>query len=240
MSESTEPVHEGVDEYIVDPIRVSLFATIDDENTAYRDPHKTDRHSIFEAKTIDIWESHSRGAQILDRSYPTSRNLPEDLFEAYHPLAPRDNRLALRLLCTRPMTGSNETARHDDMSVAGDRQINYLPFLPNDVQDLIRQWDLNREFTWMRLNAREVGNFQRKTVWNFEVEPPRAIRMGKGDPHFALWCAKELTLFIRHCDQFSLCSPTGAASQILQYSQEPKTLPLSAYAQIQYVQSVSR
>ena len=178
MSESTEPIHDGVDEFIVDPIRVSLLATIDDEHTAYRDLYKTDRYSLFEAKTIDIWESNTRGAQILDRSYPLSRKLPKDLFEAYHPSVTRDSRLALRLLCTRPVMGGNETARYDDMSFAGDRQINYLPFLPDEVQDLIRQWDLNREFTWMRLNAREVGNFQRKTVWNFDVDPPRAVRMG--------------------------------------------------------------
>lgn len=179
MSESTEPVHEGVDEFIVDPIRVSLLATIDDEHTAYNDPNKTDRSSLFEAKTIDIWESKTRGAKIVDRSYPVSRRLPEGLFEASHPSIPRGCRLALRLLATRPALGSNQTARHDDLGPPDDRQINYLPFIPSEVQDLIHQWDLNREFTWMRLNSREVGNFQRKTVWNFEVEPPRAIRMGK-------------------------------------------------------------
>ncbi len=96
MSESTEPVHEGVDEFIIDPIRVSLLATIDDEYTAYRDLDKSDRYSLFEARTIDIWEGNGHGAQILDRSYPLSRRLPEDLFEAYHPSAPRSNRLTLR------------------------------------------------------------------------------------------------------------------------------------------------
>ncbi|OQU95634.1 hypothetical protein CLAIMM_01816 [Cladophialophora immunda] len=178
MSESTEPVHDGVDEFVVDPIRVSLLATIDDENTAYKDPNKTDRYSFFEAKTVDIWETAGRGAQIVDRSYPVSRRLPQDLFEAYHPAIPRGSRLALRLLCTRPALGGNQTAKHDDTGPPGDRQINYLPFLAADVQELVRQWDLNREYTWMRLNAREVGNFQRKTVWNFDIEPPRAVRMG--------------------------------------------------------------
>jgi hypothetical protein len=178
MSESTEPVHDGVDEFIVDPIRVSLLATIDDEQTAYRDPDKTDRSSLFEARTIDIWANNAYGAQVLSRSYALSRKLPQDLFEAYHPDASRGSRLAMRLLVTRPLTTGNETARHDDLSSAGDRQINYLPFLASEIQDLIRQWDLNREFTWMRLNAREVGNFQRKTVWNFDQNPPRAVRMG--------------------------------------------------------------
>ncbi|OAP59430.1 hypothetical protein AYL99_06728 [Fonsecaea erecta] len=178
MSESTEPVHDGVEEFVVDPIRVSLLATIDDEDTAYRDPDKTDRYSLFEAKTIDIWETANRGAQIVDRSYPVSRKLPPDLFEAYHPAIPRGSRLALRLLCTRPALGANQTARHDDTGPPGDRQINYLPFMAADVQELVHQWDLNREYTWMRLNAREVGNFQRKTVWSFDVEPPRAVRMG--------------------------------------------------------------
>ncbi|KIV79956.1 hypothetical protein PV11_07495 [Exophiala sideris] len=177
MSESTEPIHEGVDEYIYDPIRVSLLATIDDENTAYKDPDKIDRYSLFEAKTIDIWETNQRGPQILDRNYPLSRRLPEDLFEAYHPSAPRGSRLALRLLCTRPVLASNQTARYDDLDRPDDRQVNYLPFVPEGIQDLIHQWDLNREYTWMRLNSREVGNFQRKTGWDFGSNPPRATRM---------------------------------------------------------------
>jgi len=178
MSESTEPEHDGVDEFIFDPIRVSLLASIDDENTAYKDLEKTDRSSLFEAKTVDIWETHQRGAQIVDRSYPVSRRLPADLFESYHPDIPSGSRLALRLLITRPVLSGNQTARHDDLGPPDHRQINYLPFIPSEVQDLIHQWDLNREFTWMRLNAREVGNFQRKTIWNFDVNPPRAIRMG--------------------------------------------------------------
>ncbi|EXJ67733.1 uncharacterized protein A1O5_09079 [Cladophialophora psammophila CBS 110553] len=179
MSESTEPVHDGVDEFVVAPIRVSLLATIDDENTAYKDPNKTDRYSLFEARTVDIWETVGRGAQVVDRSYPLSRRLPPDLFEAYHPsIPPRGSRLALRLLCTRPALGVNQTAKHDDTGPPGDRQINYLPFLAADVQEPVHQWDLNREYTWMRLHAREVGNFQRRTVWSFDVEPPRALRMG--------------------------------------------------------------
>ena len=68
MSESTEPIHKGVDGFIVDPIRVSLLATIDDEHTAYRDLDKAERPSPFEARTIDIWEGNSRDAQILDRT----------------------------------------------------------------------------------------------------------------------------------------------------------------------------
>jgi hypothetical protein len=178
MSESTNPDHDDAGDFITDPIKVSLLATIDDENTAYNDLNKDERGSFFEAKTIDIWES-SRGAQLLDRNYPVSRRLPNDLFEPHHPAVTRGSRLSLRLLLTRPQLGSNEAARHDDMSPPGARQINYLPFLPGEVQDLIRQWDLNREYTWMRINAREVGNFQRKTIWNFDVDPPRAVRMGE-------------------------------------------------------------
>ncbi|KAK5464663.1 hypothetical protein LTS15_001225 [Exophiala xenobiotica] len=178
MSESTEPIHEGVDEFVYDPIRVSLLATIDDEDTAYNDLEKVDRYSLFEAKTIDIWESNTQGVRVVDRSYPISRRLPEDLFEAYHPSVPGGGRLALRLLCTRPVLSSNQTARHNDLARADERQLNYLPFLPNEMQELIHQWDLNREYTWMRLMAREVGNFQRKTVWDDNFNPPRAIRMG--------------------------------------------------------------
>jgi hypothetical protein len=85
----------------------------------------------------------------------------------------------MRLLLTRPVLGSNQYARIDDLRPVGDRQINYLPFAAGEMQRLIRQWDLNPEYVWMRLNSREVGNFYRKTSWNFDLENPEAQRMGK-------------------------------------------------------------
>ncbi|KIW46803.1 uncharacterized protein PV06_02439 [Exophiala oligosperma] len=176
--ESTEPIHEGVDEFVYDPIRTSLFAIIDDEQTAYNDLEKQDRHSLFKAATLDIWESNSQGVRILDRTYPVSRRLPEDLFDAYHPEVPQGGRLALRLLCTRPALKFSQVPRRHKLLHAEDRQIAHLPFIPSEMQDLIHQWDLNREYTWLRLMCREVGNFQRKTVWDDSISPSRAVRIG--------------------------------------------------------------
>lgn len=224
MSESTDPANDGVDEFVVDPIRISLLATIDDENTAYRDVEKTERASLFEAKTVDIWEHANRPAQCVDRSYPLSRKLPPDLFEAYHPEIPQrrggGTRLALRLLCTRPVLGGNQTARHDDLGPMGDKQINYLPFLPGEMQDLIHQWDLNREYSWMRLNAREVGNFQRKTVWNFKVNPPRAVRMGSCQKHGLIIRGGALTRVSRDRNQLPVRAASGPSNQISRRQQE--------------------
>lgn len=178
MSVSTNAVFNGLEDFVLDPIGVALQATIGDEQTAYNDPEKQERYSFFEARTIDIWES-DENADVFHRTYPISRRLPEDLFEPFHPQVPRGQRLAMRLLLTRPVLGSNQYARIDDLGPVGDRQINYLPFTASEIQRLIRQWDLNPEYVWMRLNSREVGNFYRKTSWNFDLENPEAQRMGK-------------------------------------------------------------
>ena len=177
MSESTEPVHTHVDPVIEDPVGVSLQSTINDSNVAYIDPDKIGHHSLFEAKTLDIWDDRE-DARKLDRAYPLSRRLPDRLFDASHPVARHGERLALRLLVTRPVLAGNGLAWHDDLGPRDHRQINYLPFTTDAVQQLIHQWDLPREYPWLRLNAREVGNFQRKTEWDFSTYPPRARRMG--------------------------------------------------------------
>lgn len=178
MSDSTSAVYHGLENLVLDPIGVSLQATIGDEQTAYKDPEKQERISLFESRTIDIWES-DEGANVFHRNYPISRRLPEDLFEPFHPQVPKGHRLAMRLLLTRPVLGSNQYARIDDLGPVWNRQINYLPFTAAEMQRLIRQWDLNPEYVWMRLNSREVGNFYRKTSWNFDLENPEAQRMGK-------------------------------------------------------------
>jgi hypothetical protein len=177
MSESTESEHVQVDDFTIDPIAVSLRATIDDEKTRFRDLNKTDRRSLFETKTLDVW-TESGNARRLTRTYPLARGLPPDLFEPYHPSAGRDERLTLRLVCTRPVISSDQIAWHDDLNLPDHRQINYLPFVPEAVDDLWHQWGLPREWPWLRLNAREVGNFQRKTEWDFNVHPPKARRLG--------------------------------------------------------------
>ncbi len=83
MSESTEPIHDGVDEFVYDPIRVSLLATIDDEDSAYNDLEKVDRYSLFETQTIDIWETNTQGVRFVDRNYPISRRRPEEVAWLY-------------------------------------------------------------------------------------------------------------------------------------------------------------
>lgn len=178
MSESTEPIHDRVDEFIIDPIAISIQSSISDERAAFRDPDKINKHSIFEAKTLDIWDNSS-GARRLEQAYPLSRNLPQRLFDAYHPSASGNERLAVRLLITRPKLAPNLYAWHDDLANPDQRQINYLPFVPEAVQDLIHQYDLPRDWPYLRLQAREVGNFTRRTEWDFSTHPPRAMRVGK-------------------------------------------------------------
>lgn len=178
MSVSTSAANKGLEDFILDPIGVALQATIGDEQTAYKDPEKQERFALFESRTIDIWEA-SQNADVFQRSYPISRRLPEGLFDPFHPHVPKGQRLALRLLLTRPVLGSNQYARIDDLRPVGDRQVNYLPFAASEMQRLIRQWDLNPEYVWMRLNSREVGNFYRKTSWNFDLSNPEAQRLGK-------------------------------------------------------------
>jgi hypothetical protein len=178
MSRVNDPNRKRVSVFTVDPIGLSLQASINDGNVAYHDPPKADRHSLFEAKTIDIWDDRGQ-ARKLDRTYILSRRLPDRLFDAYHPDADPTERLALRLLVTRPTLASNGLAWHDDLGPRDNRQINYLPFTPDAIEDLTDQWDLPRQYPWLRLNAREVGNFQRKTEWDFATYPPRARRMGR-------------------------------------------------------------
>lgn len=177
MSESTNTHQPDVDEPVTDPIRVSLRASIDDEKTAYLDPYKVDRRSFFEAKTLDIWEGPD-GARRLAQDYPVSRTLPDRLFDSRH-LARRDEQLTLRLLVTRPVTDADQVARYcSDLSRADHRQIDHLPFVPGSIEDIIHQWDLPRDWTWLRLQSREVGNYHRTTQWNFDTMPPKAVRMG--------------------------------------------------------------
>jgi hypothetical protein len=162
---------------ITDPIGLSLEASISDEHTAYRHVDKTRRDDLFDAKTLDVWLG-AHGPYVLDHNYPLSRDLPNHLFEASHRDAPPDARLIVRLLVTRPVLAGNQLAWHDDLAKFGQKQINYLPFVPDAMHDLIDQWDLPRSWTMLRLNAREVGNFSRKTEWDSSVTPPVALRMG--------------------------------------------------------------
>jgi hypothetical protein len=162
---------------ISDPIGLSLSATISDEHTAYHHLDKPRRDDLFDAKTIDVWLG-AHGPYVLNHNYPLSRDLPNRLFEASHHDASPDDRLIVRLLVTRPVLAGNQLAWHDDLAKFGHKQINYLPFVPDAMHDLIDQWDLPRTWTGLRLNAREVGNFSRKTEWDSSVNPPVGLRMG--------------------------------------------------------------
>ncbi len=173
---NTDSEHH-LEDKITDPIGYSLQATISDEHTSFRNLDKTRPDSLFDVKTIDIWAG-SNGPRLLDHDYGLSRRLPEHLFDASNPAASHGERLMLRLLVTRPALAPNQLAWHDDLSKYSYKQINYLPFVPGAMEDLIQQWDLPRNWPWMRLNAREVGNFARKTEWDFKVNPPRAVRIG--------------------------------------------------------------
>ena len=183
---STESADERDPDIITDPIGVSLQASIPPEDTAFRELRKPRPDSLFSCRTLDVWAGPNSPPRRLDRTYPLSRDLPDRLFEAYHPSASDHERLVLRLLVTRPVTAKDGLAWHDDLGKTGWKQINYLPFVPEAVDDLIRQWDLPRDWAWLRLHAKEVGNFSRKTEWDFSVTPARAVRIGMGSCFLSL------------------------------------------------------
>ena len=166
--------------FTIDPIGDSLQATINDdsEDTAFRELNKAHYEDLFDVKTLDIWAEPDGRPRALGRFHGPLRDLPEQSFEAFHPSALKSERLALRLLVTRPVLGNNQTAWHDDLEKSDYKQINYLPFIPAAIDDLMRQWDLPKDWLLLRLNAREVGNFSRKTEWDYSVVPPRTVRMG--------------------------------------------------------------
>ena len=199
--------HHITEEKIVDPIGVSLQATIADEHTAYRQPEKQHRDSLFDAKTLDIWQGGGQPHEIV-HDYGPSRGLPPQLFDGSY----RGERLVLRLLCTRPATAPNSLAWHDDLAKYGEKQISYLPFVPQAIEDLNEQWDLPRSWTWLRLNAREVGNFHRKTEWDLKVKPPKAVRIGMLCSCNALEIEK-LTC-CRSGSQFPVCPSTCPTARL--------------------------
>lgn len=162
-----------------DPIGTSLRATNPfDDSKPFQDLTKEDIYSLYDARTLDVWEDRN-GATTRLEEHPLSKKLPARLFEPDSPRASRIETLVFRLLVTRPAMDANQEAWHDDLSPAGQKQINYLPFEPEAMQELITKYCLPEHWMYLRMQAREVGNFHRETSWDFTKKDPIAIRLGR-------------------------------------------------------------
>ena len=163
---------------ILDPIGTSLRATNStDDSKPFQDLVEEDIYSQYDARTLDVWEGRD-GQSLRLGEYPLSRKLPARLFEPDSPRASRNETLVFRLLVTRPAMDANQESWHDDLSEAGKKQINYLPFEPESIQELITRYNLPEHWMYLRMQAREVGNFHRETSWDFTKKEPLATRIG--------------------------------------------------------------
>lgn len=63
------------------------------------------------------------------------------------------------------------------MSEAGKKQINYMPFDAESIQKLIIKYNLPEHWIYLRMQAKEVGNFHRETSWDFTKKEPLATRV---------------------------------------------------------------
>ena len=164
---------------VLDPIGTSLRATnANDDSKPFQDPDGKDIYSQYDARTLDVWEGRN-GEHIRLEKHPLSRKLPARLFEPDSPRASRTESLVFRLLVTCPAMDANQEAWHDDLSEAGKKQINYLPFEPEAIQELITKYYLPEHWMYLRMQAREVGNFHRETSWDFTKKEPVATRIGR-------------------------------------------------------------
>jgi hypothetical protein len=164
---------------VLDPIGSSLKATnAVDDCRPFQDPGKEDIYSLYDARTLDVWEDHN-GASTRLEEHPLSRKLPARLFEPDSPRASKIETLVFRLLVSHPAMDANQEAWHDDLSEAGKKQINYLPFDPEAIQELITRYCLPEHWMYLRMQAREVGNFHRETSWDFTKKEPVATRLGR-------------------------------------------------------------
>lgn len=164
---------------VLDPIGTSLRATNAlDDSSPFQDPVKEDIYSLYDARTLDVWEGRN-GASARLEEHPLSRKLPAQLFEPDSPRASSTETLVFRLLVTRPAMDANQESWHDDLCEAGKKQINYLPFEPKAIQELISKYYLPEHWMYLRMQAREVGNFHRETSWDFTKKEPTATRLGR-------------------------------------------------------------
>lgn len=167
-------------EIVVDPIGTSLRATTaSDDSKPFQDLYKEDKCSLYDVRTLDVWE-YGKDASTRLEEHPLSKKLPARLFEPDSPRASRGREnLVFRILVTRPAMGIHHEASHDDLSKAGQRQINYLPFDPEAMQELITRYQLPEHWMYLRMAAREVGNFHRETSWDFSKKEPVGTRLGR-------------------------------------------------------------
>ena len=151
-----------LEHYIRDPIRASLRASIKEKASAFHLPIENGRQALFNLSTLDVWEEGS-GAVADHVEYAPSPHLPDEIFNSNE----RRRRLKIRLLITHPRFSTwdpeNDSAK----------QTPFLPFMPEDMYDLIEGYHLPHDWLHLRYLSPEVGNYSRRTDWGKSSRPHR-------------------------------------------------------------------
>ncbi|MCJ1329427.1 hypothetical protein MMC10_006107 [Thelotrema lepadinum] len=151
-----------VEHFIRDPIRTSLRATIREKGTSFKLPADNGREFLFNLSTLDVWEDgHATTADHVE--FIPSPHLPNEIFKSNTVR----KRLKVRLLVTYPRFSVW------DPDYDGAKQVHYLPFMPDDMFDLIEGYHLPHEWLQLRYLSPEVGNYFRKTDWGKSSRPHR-------------------------------------------------------------------
>jgi hypothetical protein len=177
-----------------DPIRTSLRASIRERGTAFKVPLDEDGDFLSHATTLDVWEG-AGGIEVVQEEHPLSPHLPKDLFKKRRD---KGYKLKLRFLVTCPTFVIYESKTLDD---DGSKQTHYLPFMPDDMYDLITGYNLPYQWMKLRYLSPEVGSFFRKTGWDRSSRPHN---MGMASlfwihdifPHYSLHSVHLLTAFL--------------------------------------------
>ena len=176
---SRREAEERLHNLVVDPIGTSLRAT-NGSNTSkpFQDLSKEeDVYSLYDARTLDVWEG-PQGSSARLEEHQLSKKLPPRLFEPDSPHGSTSEKLVFRLLVTHPIMDTHLQAWHDDLSETGQKQIDFLPFEPESMKELITRFHLPEHWAYLRKQAREVGNFHRETSWDFTKKDPVGTRLG--------------------------------------------------------------
>jgi hypothetical protein len=157
------PTDRRLEHMIRDPIRTSLRASIHERGTSFHLPIEGRRQNLFNLTTLDVWEEGTSNnvADLVD--YIPSPHLPDEIFNSNE----SRRRLKFRLLITWPKFSTYDPDNDNA------KQTHYLPFMPEDMYDLIEAYHLPTEWLQLRYLAPEVGNYIRQTEWASATRPRR-------------------------------------------------------------------
>ena len=164
MASPDEPTDKRLEAFIKNPVRSSLRASIREEETRFRLPNEFNNRFLFNLCTLDAWEDGSDSKTVVEsEEYLPSPHLPDEVFRSNT----SRRRLKVRLLIVWPRFSvwnpKNDAAK----------QTLYLPFMPDDIYDLIEAYHLPYDWLHLRYLSPEVGNYIRRTEWTRSKRPQR-------------------------------------------------------------------